>query len=748
MQYKIGAEQVEKTELFEERKKIIYDLMCDSKYKPLKYKEIVYLLQVPEEDRPELSAILDRLIYEGKIEKKENGRYVKTADELLEGTFISNKKGFGFVRVDGIDYDFFIPANKTRGAFHDDKVLIRPLDESEMYGERRNRRRSGTVKKLSEASVEKILERGLKTVVGVYQKNKKFGFVIPDNSRIDSDIFIPGRFENGAKSGDRVVVELTSYGDKVRSAEGKIIEDIGDYTDPLTDVLSVVRELKIPYEFPEEVTADLKRIPDEVDPRELATRTDLRDLVTVTIDGEDAKDLDDAITLYEENGMYKLGVHIADVSHYVTENSPLDKEALNRGTSCYLVDKVIPMLPEKLSNGICSLNAGKDRLTLSCLMDIDKNGNIVSHKICESVINVNERMTYTAVSAIIEDRDPETMERYSELVPLFDLMLEVSDLLREKRRQRGSIDFDFDESKIVVEDGKVSYIGAYERRRSNGIIEDFMLAANETIAEDYFWQELPFEYRVHESPDAEKVKQLGVLISKFGFYFKASRDNIHPKEFQKLIDSISGSECENLVSRMTLRTMKQAKYSTECTGHFGLACRYYCHFTSPIRRYPDLMIHRIIKENIRGKLNDNRQKHYNAILPKICDDNSKKERRAESAEREVEKLKKVEYMSEHVGEVFQGVISGVNNRGIFVELENTVEGFVSVADMYDDFYCYSEEEYAMIGETGHNKYSIGDKVTVKVAKTDKLTKSIDFVIKMKEGEESHGKGKRRQAHRK
>ena len=602
------------------------------------------------------------------------------------------------------------------------------LDESEMYGERRNRRRSGAVKKLSEASVEKILERGLKTVVGVYQKNKKFGFVIPDNSRIDSDIFIPGRFENGAKSGDRVVAELTSYGDKVRSAEGKIIEVIGDYTDPLTDVLSVVRELKIPYEFPEEVTADLKRIPDEVDPRELATRTDLRDLVTVTIDGEDAKDLDDAITLYEENGMYKLGVHIADVSHYVTENSPLDKEALNRGTSCYLVDKVIPMLPEKLSNGICSLNAGKDRLTLSCLMDIDKNGNIVSHKICESVINVNERMTYTAVSAIVEDRDPETMERYSELVPLFDLMLEVSDLLREKRRQRGSIDFDFDESKIVVEDGKVSYIGAYERRRSNGIIEDFMLAANETIAEDYFWQELPFEYRVHEAPDAEKVKQLGVLISKFGFYFKASRDNVHPKEFQKLIDSISGSECENLVSRMTLRTMKQAKYSTECTGHFGLACRYYCHFTSPIRRYPDLQIHRIIKDNLRGRMNESKIEHYQSILPEVAKRSSEMERRADEAERETIKLKKTEYMQAHIGEEFDGVISGITKWGMYVELPNTIEGLVHVTNMTDDHYEYNEERYEMIGMHTRKVYKLGEALRVQVLDADRLMRTIDFKI--------------------
>ncbi len=715
-----------------ERKENIYNLMSDEAYKPLKFKELCYLLQVPFEDREELHSILDELLDEGLISKTNKGKYQKMGEGIYKGRFISNKKGFGFVRVEGMAENFFIPERNTGGAYHDDTVLIQVVHSS--YGKR------------TEAAVIKVLERGLKKIVGIYEENKGFGFVIPDNRKIEGDIFVSKNHSMGVMTGHKVVVELLSYGDKTRSAEGRVVEILGHINDPETDVLSVVRELDIPVDFPDEVMSYVNGIPDVVSSKEMAGRTDLRYLTTVTIDGEDAKDLDDAITLYEEDGMYKLGVHIADVTNYVQENSPLDKEALKRGTSCYLVDKVIPMLPHKLSNGICSLNEGQDRLALSCLMEIDNRGHIVNHKICETVINVDRRMSYTSVSAIVEDKNEEEIEKYKELVPMFEMMLRVSDLLRENRMERGSIDFDFDESKIIIgDDGIVSYVGAYERRRSNGIIEDFMLAANETIAEDYFWQELPFEYRVHEAPDAEKVKQLAVLISNFGLYFKTSKDNIHPKEFQKLLHKIEGEECENLISRMTLRTMRRAKYSTECTGHFGLACKYYCHFTSPIRRYPDLQIHRIIKDNIHGRLDEKRIHHYEAILSKVSDDNSKKERRAEEAEREVEKLKKVEYMSAHIGEIFEGVISGVINRGIYVELSNTIEGFVSVSNMYDDYYCFSQEEYAMIGQETGKKYAIGDKVKVKVKGADKITRTIDFVISYK-GDEQVGERKGKQNH--
>jgi ribonuclease R len=719
-------------ELKLERKENIYNLINDNTYVPLKFKEFCYLLQISGKDRDLLLDILNELVEEGRIEKTSKGKYVKLENGVLPGVFISNQRGFGFVRVEGYDEDFFIPEKYTKGAFHNDKVLIKVMDRRD--------------EKHTEAVVVKVLERGLKQLVGTYQQSRNFGFVVPDNQKIDSDIFISKKNSMGAVEGHKVVVELISYGDKVKSAEGRIVEILGHINDPETDVLSVVRSLDIPVDFPDPVMNSLKHIPNEVTGRDIAGRTDLRHLQTVTIDGEDAKDLDDAITLYQENGLYKLGVHIADVTNYVTENSPLDKEALNRGTSCYLVDRVIPMLPHKLSNGICSLNEGKDRLTLSCLMDIDEKGHIVNHKICESVINVDRRMSYTSVSAILEDGNEEEIEKYKELVPMFEMMLHVSDLLRELRHNRGSIDFDFDESKIIMdEDGKVSYIGAYERRRSNGIIEDFMLAANETIAEDYFWQQLPFEYRIHEAPDPERVEQLAILISKFGYYFKASKENIHPKEFQKLLDKISGEDCENLISRMTLRTMKQARYSTECSGHFGLSCKYYCHFTSPIRRYPDLQIHRIIKDNIHGRLDDSRIKHYEAILPKVSENNSHKERRAEEAEREVEKLKKVEYMLAHKGEIFEGVISGVINRGIFVELPNTVEGFVNVANLDDDYYLYYQDEYAMIGEETGKKYSIGDSVKIKVIDADKQTKTIEFII-VSERDENSGKRKRKQTY--
>lgn len=721
-------------DLYNKRKQTVYEFICDDDYPAMKFKEMCTFLQVPGNERQTLLDILNDLTDEGMIVRSAKGRYQRVGDGVYKGTFIGNQRGYGFVRVEGIKDDFFVPEKSTNGAFHGDSVLIRTEDKPKGLRQ--------------EAVIIRVLERGLKKVVGVYQKNKNFGFVVPDNLKIDGDIFISKSNSMGAMEGHKVVAEIISYGDKVKSPEGRIIEILGHINDPETDVLSVVRALDIPVDFPDEVMDSLAQIPDSVSTSEMAGRTDLRHLQTVTIDGEDAKDLDDAITLYEKDGVYKLGVHIADVTHYVKENSPLDKEALNRGTSCYLVDRVIPMLPHKLSNGICSLNEGQDRLALSCLMDIDEKGRITGHKICETVINVDRRMTYTSVSAIFEDGDPEETEKYKELVPMFELMLHVSDLLRGNRKKRGSIDFDFDESKIKIDsEGKVMSIGVYERRRSNEIIEDFMLAANETIAEDYFWQDIPFEYRVHETPDADRVEQLALLISNFGMYFKASKENIHPKEFQKLLNKIKGEPYENLVSRMALRTMKQAKYSTECTGHFGLSCKYYCHFTSPIRRYPDLQIHRIIKENIHGKLDSGRIEHYSMILDRVCDDNSRKERRAEEAERDVEKLKKVEYMSEHVGECYEGLISGVTNRGMFVELPNTVEGFVNVSDMLDDYYYFSQEDYAMIGESTGKTYAIGDTVQIKVKKTDKMTRSIDFGIVYK-GEDKFVKGKRKHSHRK
>lgn len=703
----------EKRERIKEK---LYSFICDEEYKPMRLKDIRFLLQVSDDDRKRVEEALNELISEGKITLTPKGKYKKVDDDLLVGMYIGNKKGFGFVRVEGEKDDFFVPAKYSMDAFHNDRVLIKPDSYS-----REGRSR--------EAHVVQVLERGMTVVVGTFEKQDGFGFVIPDNQKVSDDIFVSRNDSMGAMTGHKVVCRISSYGGAGKSPEGKIVEILGHVNDPSTDILSVVRAYDIPMEYPDKVMDSLKDIPDSISDEDIIGRKDFRDLHTVTIDGEDAKDLDDAITISYKDGVYTLGVHIADVSNYVREKSPLDKEALKRGTSCYLVDSVIPMLPHKLSNGICSLNAGVDRLTLSCVMDIDKKGKLLNHYICEGVINVNERMTYTAVEKILERNDDALLERYDYLVYMFDLMKELSDIIRENRHKRGSIDFDVAETKIIVDQNhKPVEIKPYDRNPATKLIEDFMLMANETVAEDYFWQELPFEYRTHEHPDQEKIDNLGIFLRNFGLFIKASRDETHPKELQKILERIEGEPYEALISKMMLRSMKQARYSTECSGHFGLSCKYYCHFTSPIRRYPDLQIHRIIKENLHGTLTDKRISHYKSILPGVANDNSAKERRAEEAEREVIKLKEIEYMSEHIGEEYDGVISGVTSNYIFVELENTIEGAVSVAYMYDDCYFFDEAEYAMIGEHSKKKYQLGDKVRIKVLKCDKIKKIIDFSI--------------------
>lgn len=700
----------------DEIKEKLYSFICDKQYKPMKLKDIRFLLQVNDSDKKKVEEALNELVKEGKITITPKGKYKKTDDNLKAGIFIGNKKGFGFVRVDGEKEDYFIPAKFSLDAFHGDRVLIKPETDSEMG-------------KRTEGKIVQILERKMELVVGTYDKQEGFGFVIPDNQKVADDIFISKKDSMGAMSGHKVVCHITNYGGKGKSPEGKITEILGHVNDPSTDILSVVRAYDIPTEFPKKVMDSLDMIPDSISEEDMKGREDFRDMYTVTIDGEDAKDLDDAITLEFKNDIYTLGVHIADVTNYVAEKSELDKEALKRGTSCYLVDSVIPMLPHKLSNGICSLNAGVDRLTLSCIMDIDKKGKVINHRICEGVINVNERMTYTNVAKILDRTEDAPLERYDYLVSMFDRMLELSTIIRAARHKRGSIDFDVAETKVIVDKNhKPVEIKAYDRNPATKIIEDFMLMANETIAEDYFWQELPFEYRTHESPDQEKIEKLMFFLSSFGIYMKAGRDEIHPKELQKILKKIEGQPYEALISKMMLRSMKQARYSTECSGHFGLSCKYYCHFTSPIRRYPDLQIHRIIKENINGKLSVKRINHYKRILSTVSDDNSQKERRAEEAEREVIKLKEIEYMSEHIGEEFFGVVSGLTSNFIFVELENTVEGAVSVAHMYDDCYYFNEDEYVMVGERTKKKYQLGDKVKIKVLKCDKIKKSIDFSI--------------------
>jgi ribonuclease R len=702
----------------DKRKKVIMDLVESDFYVPMKEKELAVMLQVSKEDRNELNRILNEMLAEGKLSLTKKGKFIKAkkSDRELIGTFISHQKGFGFVEIEGREDDLYIPAEYINGAFHKDTVKVSLLSRSN--GKRQ------------EAQIIEIIARGTKQVVGVFDKsNKNFGFVIPDNTKLGDDIFVPTERSKGAVSGHKVVCEITDYGKNNRKPEGKIVEILGHVNDPGVDIMSIVRGYELPVEFSEKIMRQVENVANEVSEADMAGRRDLRDVQMVTIDGEDAKDLDDAVSLTMDGDLYKLGVHIADVTNYVQENSALDWEAKDRGTSVYLVDRVIPMLPHKLSNGICSLNAGENRLALSCLMTIDKKGEVVSHEIVESVIRVDRRMSYTSVKKILEDKDEAEIKEYEELVPMFELMQELAHILREKRKKRGSIDFDFPETKIILDkEGHPIEIKPYERNVATKIIEDFMLIANETVAQHFYWMELPFVYRTHDNPDSEKIDKLATFIRNFGYYIKSQKEEIHPKELQKLLTKVEDTPEEALISRLTLRSMKQAKYTTECTGHFGLACQYYCHFTSPIRRYPDLQIHRIIKEQLRGKLSANRIDHYNEILPEVAKHSSEMERRADEAERETDKLKKVEYMEGHIGEIFEGVISSITSWGVYVELPNTIEGMIHVSMLPGDYFYYDEESYEMVGQATDIRYKLGQTLKVRVNGTDKISRTIDFVI--------------------
>ena len=741
------------------RKKFILELMGDPIYQPMRLREISSLLRLSKEEKRELYDVLDELCEEGKVSVDRKGRYEKVKGKWkkkkddryyddrreeygseygrkkkdknkkdknkkeqpegiqAEGTFIGHPKGFGFVEIEGQDEDIFIPESDTGTAMHQDKVRIIIRDE----------KKEG---KRQEGVVVKVLERGMPEIVGTYQLNRDFGFVISDNPKFSKDIFIPRKEAAGIKNGDKVIAVITDYGSGNKNPEGKIKENLGNIRTPGTDILAIVKSFGIPSEFPEKVMKQAQRVPDHVLDADRDGRLDLRHLQTVTIDGEDAKDLDDAISLTKEGAIYHLGVHIADVSNYVQYNSALDREALKRGTSVYLADRVVPMLPERLSNGICSLNQGEDRLALSCLMDINEKGKVVSHQIAETVINVDERMCYTDVKNILEDTDEEAKKRYDALIPMFFMMKELSGILRNSRHHRGSIDFDFPESKIILNAaGKAIDVKPYEANVATKIIEDFMLMANETVAQEYCTEEIPFVYRTHDNPDPEKVESLLTLLHNQGVKIQKAKEEITPKEIQQIIESIEGLPNEAMISRLVLRSMKQAKYTTECSGHFGLAAKYYCHFTSPIRRYPDLQIHRIIKDNLRGRLmREGRTEHYAEILDEVARQSSVCERRADEAERESDKLKKAEYMSYHLGEEFEGIISGVTGWGLYVELPNTVEGLVHVNTLRDDYYVFNQESYELCGEMTKKVYKLGDKVRVRVADADKMLKTVDFEL--------------------
>ncbi len=702
----------------EERKERIVGFMTEEAYKPLLLKELRMILGVPASDVEVFNHIIEELENEGRIYKTHGNRYgIPSRLNLVIGRIQGHERGYAFlIPDDEMLEDIFIPADSLNGAMHSDRAVARV------------NRKSSSDRRM-EGEILRILNRANVTLVGTFEKSMSFGFVVPDNKRISGDIFISKSAFNGAKKGEKVVVEIVKYPEQRRNAEGKVIEILGHKDDLGTDILSIIKSYNLEDEFPEEVNKQVEKISDTVTDAMIKGRRDLRGLRMVTIDGEDAKDLDDAVSVeLLENGNYRLGVHIADVTNYVTENSPLDIEALKRGTSVYLVDRVIPMLPRKLSNGICSLNPQVDRLSFTVMMDIDNTGKVINHEIFESVINIDERMTYTNVYKILVDKDEELIERYKNVVPDFILMHELALILRKKRFKRGAMDFDFPESKVILDDkGKPIEVKKYEITIANQIIEEFMLICNETVAEHFYWTNTPFVYRIHEEPDEEKIVALNEFIYNLGYSIKGI-NKIHPRALQDLLEKVKGTKYERIISSVMLRSLQKAKYSDESVGHFGLAAKYYCHFTSPIRRYPDLIIHRIMKLYLKGGMTEQKIEQLHGVLPEIAKQCSERERMADEAERETEDLKKVEYMKDHEGEIFEGIISSVTNFGMFIELENTIEGLVRMSSMEDDYYNYDDRHYCLIGERTHKTYRVGDVVRVILAKADVSAKKIEFLL--------------------
>ncbi|MFJ7676649.1 MAG: ribonuclease R [Peribacillus sp.] len=695
--------------------------MKDEAYKPLTVQELEEALKIEDSaDFKNFVKALVKMEEKGLVVRTRSNRYgLPQKMNLFRGKLTGHAKGFAFVTPEdnpGMD-DIFIPPNETGTAMHGDIVMVRV--SSETSGSRQ------------EGTVIRILERGIKQVVGTYSESKSFGFVIPDDKKIANDIFIPQHASHGAVEGHKVVVKLTSYPEGRVSAEGEVIEILGHKNDPGVDILSVIHKYGLPMEFPEDVMEQANAVSDTIKESEIGNRRDLRNEVLVTIDGADAKDLDDAVGVTKlENGNYKLGVHIADVSHYVTEGSPIDKEALERGTSVYLVDRVIPMIPHRLSNGICSLNPQVDRFTLSCEMEITPDGEVVSHDIFDSVIKTTERMTYGNVNKILVEKDEEQMERYESLVPMFQNMEQLAAILRKKRMNRGAIDFDFNEARVIVdEEGHPTDVVLRERSVAEKLIEEFMLAANETVAEHFNRLDVPFIYRIHEDPKPEKLQRFFEFITNFGYIVRGSANDVHPKALQDIIEAVAGKPEETVISTVMLRSMQQAKYDPESLGHFGLSAEFYTHFTSPIRRYPDLIVHRLIRTYlIEGKLDEATKEKWNAILPDIADHTSKRERRSVDAERETDDLKKAEYMLDKIGEEYTGIIGSVTNFGMFVELPNTIEGLVHVSFMTDDYYRFDERQLAMIGERTGKVFRIGDEIDIRVSNVNKEERAIDFEI--------------------
>jgi len=695
----------------------LMDFMKEQAYKPMTLQELERVFEITKQDRMDFAKVLKNMEKEGLIVKTRTEHYgVPERMGLVVGKLQGHSKGFAFVIPETERPDVFVPSSNLNGAMHNDRVVVKITKE--VPGGKK-----------CEGEIIRILERGNKQVIGLYEDSGNYGFVVPDETRISQDIFIPKTSRAGAESGDVVIVEITVWPEKRRNPEGKVVEILGKKGEKGIDILTIIKKHGLPEEFPHKVESYAEGIEEEIPSEEYERRLDLRNVRIVTIDGEDAKDLDDAVSIeILPNGNYYLGVHIADVSHYVKDKNPLDKEALKRATSVYLIDRVIPMLPKKLSNGICSLNPKIDRLTLSCLMEIDHKGKVVDHTITESIIRTSERMTYTNVTKILVDKDPEIMDRYDYLLDEFKVMEDLCKILYNKRIVRGAIDFDFEESKIFLDDlGKPIEVEPYERSISHRIIEEFMLVCNETIAEHMFWSSTPFVYRTHEEPDEEKLMIFNEFVHNLGYVVKWNQE-VHPKALQEVIEKVKGQKEENVVSTLLLRSMKQARYTPECTGHFGLAARYYCHFTSPIRRYPDLMIHRIIKEFINGQLTEKKIKKYAGDVEYASKQSSEMERVAQEAEREVDDLKKAEYMSERIGQEFGGIISSVTNFGMYVELPNTIEGLVHISTITDDYYIYDEKHLSLVGERTKRVYRLGDEVSIKVASVDLFAHQISFEL--------------------
>lgn len=702
-----------------EKQELILNFMKDENYTPMKAKEMAMILGVPKKEYNQFLDIIRYLEENYKIVKNRKNRYRLIGENFVEGIYRKNQRGFGFVKIDDREDEIYIAKEDSLNALNGDRVLIEITEEQNKV-------------KRAEGKIKKIIKHEKETVVGTFQESRNFGFVVPDDKAFGTDIFISkGKFLN-AKNNQKVVVKITKYPQKGKNAEGEIIEVLGSIDEAGVDMLSIIKEYDLPAEFPENVIEEAKKYGDKIDAKDIKNRIDCRQDVIFTIDGEDAKDLDDAVRVIKlKNGNYRLDVHIADVSYYVREGSLLDKEAQIRGTSVYMLSRVIPMLPKELSNGICSLNAGQDRFTLSCSMEINNKGEVVSAEVYKGIINVTERMNYHDVQKILDKSDEEVLKKYEKYIGNFELMAELAEILKKKRLEQGYLNLDIPESKIDLdENGKVISIGKYETSFSNEIIEQFMLSANETIAEKFYWLEAPFIYRVHEDPDIEKVKELNKFLYNFGLKIRIVNEKIYPKEVSKILEEIKGKEEEKVVSTLILRTLKIARYEAENKGHFGIASKYYCHFTSPIRRYPDLFIHRIISKYLEENyvvsdkfIEDFKQKAIDRARM-----SSEREKVATKAERDSEDMKKAEFMQDKIGQEYEGIVSSVTQFGIFVELENTVEGLIRFENLGNEYFIYDEDRKRLIGENSNKVYKIGDKVKIRVVSANKLLRQIDFEI--------------------